>query len=121
MGWFSFLLASSLHFTELNKDGEGASIGFHEIKVLGAVIKLDRAGCARRVRPRKPYISTFTVDQLVALLFDMFVAGMETTSSTLSTGVNLLAKHPFVQRRLQEELDEVVGRDRLPSLADMER
>lgn len=58
---------------------------------------------------------------MAGMMIDMFIGGMETTSSTLCTGVNLLAKHPLVQRRLQEEIDEVVGRDRLPSLDDMEQ
>lgn len=63
----------------------------------------------------------FNMDQLAGLIFDMFVAGMETTSSTLTTAVNFMIKHPYVQRRVQDELDEVVGRDRLPSFTDMER
>ncbi|XP_063889355.1 uncharacterized protein LOC135116074 [Scylla paramamosain] len=63
----------------------------------------------------------FNMDQLMGVIFDLFVAGMETTSSTLTTAVNLIAKHPHVQRRVQEELDEVVGRNRLPSFSDMER
>ena len=61
------------------------------------------------------------MDQLSGVIFDLFVAGMETTSSTLTTAVNLLSKHQHVQRRVQEELDEVVGLDRLPSFSDMER
>ena len=61
------------------------------------------------------------MDQLAALIFDLFVAGMETTSSTLTAAVNLISKHPEVQSRMQKELDEVVGRDRLPTFSDMER
>ncbi|XP_045114798.1 cytochrome P450 2C15-like [Portunus trituberculatus] len=63
----------------------------------------------------------FNMDQLMGVMFDLFVAGMETTSSSLTTIVHLMTKHPHVQRRVQEELDEVVGRDRLPSFSDMER
>ncbi|MPC33290.1 Cytochrome P450 2D15 [Portunus trituberculatus] len=59
--------------------------------------------------------------KLMGVMFDLFVAGMETTSSSLTTIVHLMTKHPHVQRRVQEELDEVVGRDRLPSFSDMER
>ncbi|XP_045114848.1 cytochrome P450 2C31-like isoform X2 [Portunus trituberculatus] len=63
----------------------------------------------------------FNMDQLTAMIFDLFVAGMETTSSTLTAGVNLISKHPEVQRRMQAELDEVVGRERFPTCTDMER
>ena len=61
------------------------------------------------------------MDQLAGLIFDMFVAGMETTSSTLTTAIYLMTQHPHVQRQVQQELDEVVGRERLPSFSDMER
>lgn len=61
------------------------------------------------------------MDQLLGVIYDLFVAGMETTPSTLTTAVNLMTKHPHVQRRVQKELDEVIGRDRLPSFSDMER
>ena len=57
----------------------------------------------------------------MGVIFDLFVAGMETTSSSLTTAVHLMAKHPHVQRRVQEELDEMVGTERLPSFSDMER
>lgn len=50
---------------------------------------------------------------------DMFMAGMEPTSSTLTTAMYLLAKHPQVQRRVQQELDEIVGKERCPSYSDV--
>ncbi|KAG7161543.1 cytochrome P450 2C31-like [Homarus americanus] len=65
--------------------------------------------------------STFHMDQLTAVVAEMFVAGMETTSSTLQTGIYFLAKNPEVQQRLQEELDQVVEKERLPSFADLEK
>ncbi|XP_050694745.1 cytochrome P450 2L1-like isoform X2 [Eriocheir sinensis] len=64
---------------------------------------------------------SFNMDQLAGLIFDMFAAGQETVSGTLCMGVYLIAKHPHVQRRLQEELDDVVGTDNLPSMLDVER
>ncbi|XP_050694778.1 cytochrome P450 2L1-like isoform X2 [Eriocheir sinensis] len=61
------------------------------------------------------------MDQLAGLIFDMFAAGQETIARTFCMGVYLIAKHPHVQRRLQEELDDVVGTDNLPSMLDVER
>lgn len=58
---------------------------------------------------------------MVSVIFEMFVGGSETTSSTLTTAVYMLAKHPEVQKRVHEELDRVVGRDQLPSFSQMDQ
>lgn len=63
----------------------------------------------------------FKMEHLEAVVNDLFAGGMEPGSSTLTTIVYLMTKHPQVQHRVREELDEVVGRDRLPSVTDMER
>ncbi|XP_072029315.1 cytochrome P450 2U1-like [Amphiura filiformis] len=49
---------------------------------------------------------------------NLFVAGTETSTSTLRWTLLYLVANPYVQRRVQEELDEVVGRDRLPRYSD---
>ena len=58
------------------------------------------------------------VRSLNAVLIDMFVAGSDTTSNTLSWIVLYLAKFRHVQAKLHAELDEIVGRSRNPVLAD---
>ncbi|XP_069951918.1 cytochrome P450 2D14-like isoform X2 [Cherax quadricarinatus] len=65
--------------------------------------------------------SIFNMSEMRALVFEMFTAGMDTTSSTLTMGVYLIAKHSAVQQKVQQELDEVVGRDRLPSYSDVDQ
>ena len=57
-------------------------------------------------------------EQLVNILFDLFVAGSETTSTTLSWAVLYMLRHPDVQKQVQAEMDRVVGRGRLPSMSD---
>ena len=54
-------------------------------------------------------------------MLDLFVAGAETTSSTLQWALAYLVHHPEIQSRAQQELDEVVGRTRLPTLDDREK
>lgn len=49
---------------------------------------------------------------------DLFVAGQETTSTTLSWGIAYLIHNQEVQRHLHEELDRVVASDRLITMAD---
>jgi len=47
-----------------------------------------------------------------------FVAGADTTTSTLSSFVLAMVLYPEVMRKAQEELDRVVGQDRLPGFSD---
>ncbi|XP_072014455.1 cytochrome P450 2J3-like [Amphiura filiformis] len=56
--------------------------------------------------------------ELRAVIQDFFVAGTETTSTTLRFALLYMIKFPDVQKRVQEEIDSVVGRDRLPRLSD---
>lgn len=55
-------------------------------------------------------------DEAVTLL----IAGHETTASVLTWAPYLLAKHPEVEAKLHQELDEVLG-GRIPTLADLSR
>ncbi len=57
---------------------------------------------------------------LVNCLMDFFVAGGETTSTTLNWGMLYMILNPDIQAKVQAELDEVTGRGRLPCLADRE-
>ncbi|XP_059480644.1 methyl farnesoate epoxidase-like [Neocloeon triangulifer] len=63
--------------------------------------------------------STFTEEQLVVLCMDLFLAGTETTASSLGYFFLYLMQYPKVQEKMRQEIFKVVGRDRLPSLEDM--
>ncbi|XP_077052923.1 cytochrome P450 1C2 [Siphateles boraxobius] len=49
---------------------------------------------------------------------DLIGAGLDTVSTALNWMLLLLVKHPSIQSKLQEQIDKVVGRDRLPSIED---
>ena len=57
-------------------------------------------------------------ENLAVTLFDLFVAGSETSSTTLSWALLYMVKNPNVQAKVQSELEQVVGRNRSPSLQD---
>ncbi len=57
-------------------------------------------------------------ENLRSTIMDFFIAGSDTTSSTLDWAVMWLCGRPEVQRRAQKEIDAVIGRDRLPCLDD---
>ncbi|XP_048036539.1 cytochrome P450 2M1-like isoform X1 [Megalobrama amblycephala] len=60
-------------------------------------------------------------DNLVSIVWNLFSAGTETTSSTIRHALLLMMKHPDVQERVQREIDEVVGKDRWPSIEDRQK
>ncbi|XP_014242400.1 methyl farnesoate epoxidase-like isoform X2 [Cimex lectularius] len=51
----------------------------------------------------------FTEQQLVVLLLDLFLAGAETTQSTLGYAILMLLHFPQIQKILQDEIDTVCG------------
>lgn len=53
------------------------------------------------------------------VLGDLFSAGMETIKSSLQWAVLFMLHHPDLMKAVQEELDQVVGRKRLPKLEDL--
>lgn len=60
----------------------------------------------------------FSEKQLLAVCLDMFLAGSETTTKSLGTAYLNIIRNPNVQKKLQEEIDTVVGRNRLPVIED---
>ena len=52
------------------------------------------------------------------LVLDLFGAGSGTTSNTLSFALLYLCKQPEIQKKLQAEIDKVVGQSRQPVLDD---
>uniref|UniRef100_A0A8C0UWE1 unspecific monooxygenase n=1 Tax=Cyanistes caeruleus TaxID=156563 RepID=A0A8C0UWE1_CYACU len=62
--------------------------------------------------------SSFHMKNLITSAFDLFLAGTETTSTTVRYGLLLLLKYPKIQEKVQEEIDQVVGRSRKPCVAD---
>ncbi|XP_041862605.1 cytochrome P450 2J4-like [Melanotaenia boesemani] len=60
----------------------------------------------------------FTETNLVLCSLDLFMAGTETTSTTLMWALIYLIKHPDVQDKVHAEIDRVIGQTRQPSMAD---
>ncbi|XP_060084088.1 cytochrome P450 2C3-like [Ylistrum balloti] len=72
----------------------------------------------KEIENRKGQDTSFTVSQLMNTIADMFIAGMETTTTTLHWAVLFFLNNPDVQKRCHEEVTRVVGEGRFPSLSD---
>lgn len=60
-----------------------------------------------------------TDTEIKALLLDLFTAGTDTSSSTVEWAIAELLRHPSTMRQAKQELDTVVGHDRLVTEADL--
>uniref|UniRef100_K9IY94 Cytochrome P450 n=1 Tax=Desmodus rotundus TaxID=9430 RepID=K9IY94_DESRO len=65
--------------------------------------------------------SSFNDENLRMVVSDLFSAGMLTTSTTLVWALLFMIRHPDVQRRVQQEIDEVIGQVRPPEMGDQAR
>ncbi|ESO84646.1 hypothetical protein LOTGIDRAFT_196500 [Lottia gigantea] len=69
-----------------------------------------------------PAVEQMITDQhIVETLKDIFTAGVDTTRQTLTWTIYLLVQHPEIQKKAQEEIDQVLDAGQQPSISDKER
>ncbi|XP_050411812.1 steroid 17-alpha-hydroxylase/17,20 lyase isoform X2 [Patella vulgata] len=68
----------------------------------------------------KDNMAEFNDLHITLTLFDVFLAGNDTSRQTLYWAVLLIAAHPDIQTKIQQEVDSVCGRERYPCMADRE-
>ncbi|XP_068106776.1 cytochrome P450 2B4-like [Hyperolius riggenbachi] len=60
----------------------------------------------------------FNLENLVNSTIQIFMAGVETTGSTLTYAVLLLMKYPEVLEKVHKEIEHVIGHERCPKVED---
>ncbi|KAJ3692765.1 hypothetical protein LUZ60_011860 [Juncus effusus] len=71
---------------------------------LGFMLRLEKEGDSK---------TPFTVTHVKALLMDMVVGGTDTTSNTAEWAMAEMLKKPEILKKVQEELDRVVGKQNI--------
>ncbi|XP_018424946.1 PREDICTED: cytochrome P450 2G1-like [Nanorana parkeri] len=61
---------------------------------------------------------SFSMMNMLQTIFNLFVAGSDTVSSTLRHGFLVLLKYPDIQAKIQKEIHKVIGGNRTPSIDD---
>ena len=64
------------------------------------------------------WAKAFNHNDLVRCLCDMFGAGTETSATTIKWALLFMIQNPDIQHRVQKELDQEIGGDRMISLKD---
>jgi cytochrome P450 len=65
--------------------------------------------------------TTFTMDMLEGNILMLFGAGSNTVLTSLEWATLILATHPNVQNKLQQEIDDIIGKERSPKYVDRNR
>ncbi|KAI2664070.1 Cytochrome P450 2J2 [Labeo rohita] len=71
-----------------------------------------------QIQRRKDSQAAFTVDNLACITVDLFKTGTQTMTDTLQWALLLMIKYPNVQKKVQDEINCVIGKWRQPCLAD---
>ncbi|KAM9515462.1 cytochrome P450 1A4-like [Guaruba guarouba] len=56
--------------------------------------------------------------KIFGIVSDLFGAGFDTVTTALSWCLLYVALYPDIQKRIQEELDQIIGRERRPRMSD---
>ncbi|NXI59436.1 CP1A4 protein, partial [Chloroceryle aenea] len=57
-------------------------------------------------------------EKIISIVNDLFGAGFDTVTTALSWSLMYVALYPNIQKKIQEELDQTIGRERRPRLSD---
>uniref|UniRef100_A0AAY5KYF5 Cytochrome P450, family 2, subfamily N, polypeptide 13 n=1 Tax=Esox lucius TaxID=8010 RepID=A0AAY5KYF5_ESOLU len=108
---------------------------FSHYKALGQFIQEDVERHKQNLDTSNPrdYIDAFLIEMenpqhskedgfqetnLVLCCLDLFLAGSETTTTTLLWALIFLIKYPHIQEKVQAEIDRVIGQSRQPNMSD---
>ncbi|XP_074088738.1 cytochrome P450 2E1 [Macrotis lagotis] len=112
------------HWTVMKNIAEAKQYVFERVKehqeLLDVNSPQDLTDCLliQMEKDKKNQKNGFDLENVTVTVADLLFAGTETTSTSLRYGLLLLLKYPEVEAKLHEEIDQVIGPERLPSMKD---
>ena len=82
---------------------------------------MNKDTCSGYLLQKLRSVNSLPDKQLAVTGTDFLFPAATTVSTTLNFAMMFLLTYPNVQTKMQQELDKVVGRDRLPTLDDRAR
>ncbi|XP_038189416.1 cytochrome P450 2J2-like isoform X4 [Arvicola amphibius] len=99
----------------------GERFEYHDSQFQDLLRLLDKAmylSSSKMTRHPDKTTTSFNEENLICSTLDLFLAGTETTSTTLRWALLYMALYPEVQEKVQAEIDRVIGQEKQPSLTD---
>ncbi|KAJ3651617.1 hypothetical protein Zmor_017646 [Zophobas morio] len=114
--WESFVFGLSITFPKLARSLRIRAVSKSVSDFFSKVVKNNMEYRARNNYSRKDFMQLLiemkglTLEEVTAQSFVFFLAGFETSSSTMSWAMYELAKNPDIQQKLRDEINAVVAR-----------
>ncbi|KAG8550576.1 hypothetical protein GDO81_023718 [Engystomops pustulosus] len=89
-----------------------------EVEGKSFIISQDRMEKKEEVKNGKIGLQLLDTEHIPATVCDIFGASQDTLSTSLQWLIFFLIRYPEVQKKMQYEVDKVIGRDRLPCVDD---
>ncbi|XP_073494051.1 cytochrome P450 2G1-like [Phyllobates terribilis] len=123
--FMSYILKLHQRFTQLSKD----MAEFVHEKVKASLETLDPTSPRHfidsfliKMEEKNNPSTEFHLRNLLVITCDLFIVGVETVNTTMRFGLLLLLKYPevyiLIAAKLHGEIDQVIGRDRVPNFDD---
>ncbi|XP_068106954.1 cytochrome P450 2G1-like isoform X2 [Hyperolius riggenbachi] len=87
-------------------------------KLIGIVDDIFHTMCSIWGQEKNDPSSPFTSENLLYVLHSLFMGASDTVSTTLRHALLIFLKYPDAEDKVREEIDRVIGRDRLPRMDD---
>ncbi|CAM6041050.1 unnamed protein product [Sphagnum compactum] len=125
--WLSIVTGYRRYMKTLKRDIDSMLQEFLELKKSGKNMQEENDGGPRRqdfvdvllTQPAENGTGHLSDTSIRCVILDMLLAGTDTSSNSVEWGIAALLRYPHCLKKLQAELDEVVGKDKTVTESDV--